>query len=90
MKSTFSILCILSLLIGFSASCSDPIPAPRTDSNARLVERLSDSPVLSTEVNCADKEKGDQGHSAGPGMNHCGPTTEAKEKAREPYQMSDR
>ena len=77
---------LLSILL--VTSCFKPTSLASKNSPGH-VEALSNSPVLSTETNCTDLKKGDQGHRPGPGMNHCTPSSESKQKVREMNQIGD-
>ncbi|RYZ57818.1 MAG: hypothetical protein EOP07_08840 [Proteobacteria bacterium] len=89
-----TILLTVGLILSFGSACSrSPVSAVQTDkSKDGEVEPLSSSPVLSTEPNCADLEKGDQGHSPIRSMNHCPPAAspETKDSVRAQNQLGGR
>jgi hypothetical protein len=86
----------LSFLILFGSACSRSPQSGLNRADSKVegaeVEQLSSSPVLSTEPNCADQEKGEQGHSPIRSMNHCppAPTAETKDSVREQNQLGGR
>lgn len=89
MKNIFLSLALIASL-GLACSRSPTSALKNADSEDDEVEQLSSSPVLSTEPNCEDLEKGDQGHSPIRSMNHCPPTPETKESVRAQNQLGDR
>ncbi|MBC7658945.1 MAG: hypothetical protein H7249_04485 [Chitinophagaceae bacterium] len=70
-QGSFLVLVFSSFACLMGGACSKHRHSVAESSAPSQAESLPLVPVLPTDPNCADLKAGEQGHSPGPGMNHC-------------------